>query len=69
MMTERLIKPMSIEELQDFSGQLREDALRRFKKHKVLQKASNTSEMEHKLSVSFDFIFYTKTSYLITKLP
>ena len=60
MMTERLIKPMSIEELQDFSGQLREDALRRFKKHKVLQKASNTSEMEHKLSVSFDFIFFTR---------
>ena len=50
-MNERLVKPMSVHELNNFNSELRGDAMKRFKKHKVLQKASNTNEMEQKLTV------------------
>lgn len=48
-MEERLTKPMSTTELDEFCLELREEAVGRFKKHKVLQKASNVLEMENKL--------------------
>ena len=51
-MEERLTKPMSTTELDEFCLELREEAVGRFKKHKVLQKASNVLEMENKLMVS-----------------
>ena len=51
-MDERLVKPMSIEELNNSATELRDEVMKRFRKHKVLQKASNTSEMEQKLKVS-----------------
>ena len=51
-MNERLVKPMSVEELEELCAELRAEAMKRFKKHKVLQKASNTNEMELKLTVS-----------------
>ena len=54
-MNERLVKPMSVEELDDFSEELRSEVMKRFKKHKVLQNASNTEEMERKLTVSTMF--------------
>ena len=50
-MNERLVKPMSVDELNSFNSELKSEAMKRFKKHKVLQKASNTKEMEQKLIV------------------
>ena len=49
---ERLVKPMSVDELDHLNSELKNEAMKRFKKHKVLQKASNTDEMEQKLTVS-----------------
>ena len=37
-MNERLVKPMSIEELNNFSTELKDEVMKRFKKHNVLQK-------------------------------
>jgi hypothetical protein len=54
-MNEKLVKPMSVDELDDSSSELRSEAMKRFKKHKVLQKASNTNEMEQKLTVSNEY--------------
>lgn len=51
-MNEKLVKPMSVEDLNNSTAELRDEVMKRFKKHKVLQKASNTSEMEQKLKVS-----------------
>ena len=51
-MNEKLVKPMSLEELNNATTELRDEVMKRFKKHKVLQKASNTNEMEQKLKVS-----------------
>ncbi|XP_028392274.1 guanylate-binding protein 2-like [Dendronephthya gigantea] len=53
-MNERLVKPMSVEELEKLSAELRDEAMKRFKKHKVLQKASNTNEMDQKLTGALD---------------
>jgi hypothetical protein len=53
-MNERLVKPMSVDELNNFNSELRSESMKRFKNHKVLQKASNTNEMEQKLTVSID---------------
>ena len=66
-MNERLVKPMSVEELDSFASELTSEAMKRFQKHKVLQKASNTKEMEQKLSVSGVYIYeiFDSMKYLI----
>ena len=51
-MKEKFTKPMSIDKLSKLCFHLQEEAMMRFKKHKVIQKASNALEMENKLTVS-----------------
>ena len=64
-MNERLVKPMSVEELDNFSAELRSEAMKRFKRHKVLQKASNTDEMEQKLTVSNVYLCSCNVSWFV----
>lgn len=68
-MDERLTKPMSTAEINEFCSELRQEAMARFKKHKVLKKASNAMEMETNLKdVLLELrAFYERENAIISK--